>query len=109
MESDIKIIDPADVATLLKKSVRWVYNHGRELGAVRIGKTWFFTEEGLEHAFETQRQANLAGSGRFPRKVVPQAVSNSTRGRGVGGHKAEGANEPGADLPKNRHGLRRVF
>jgi hypothetical protein len=48
-------LTPATISEMLNMSIRWVYLHASELGASRIGKTWIFTQEGLEDALQKPR------------------------------------------------------
>jgi len=64
------VISPEEVATILRKSLSWVYAHASQLGASRIGGSLIFTREGLDYAFEKGK--NLASQGHGQRKKVHQ-------------------------------------
>jgi len=55
------------LANSLKVSPNWVRDHARELGGKKIGRLWFFTREGVDHA--------LQGKGRIPRQSYNQQES----------------------------------
>jgi hypothetical protein len=61
-ERMMTILQPTEIAKRLAKSKRWLYDHALELGAVRIGSSWFFTEGGLEDAFQGLR-SHIEGKG----------------------------------------------
>lgn len=46
------ILTVHDVSETLKKSEKWVYSHAVDLGGSRIGRSWFFTQMGVQHAIE---------------------------------------------------------
>ena len=68
------ILDAKEVASILKKAPKWVYNHADKLGGRKIGGSLFFTMEGVCNAI--QRQGRLARRGQGGREeggaeVVP--------------------------------------
>ena len=55
-EQGITVISPKDIAARLHKSLHWVYDHGFELGGIRIGGSWIFTEEALKVAIQSRQR-----------------------------------------------------
>lgn len=80
-----------EIAAKVKRSLKWTYAHARALGAVRIGGSWLFTEEGLEAAL--LRKMDAHGNETPPRRPVfpektkagPRAAGGSNR-HGLLGH-----------------------
>lgn len=61
------IIQVDQVASLLKKSESWCYQHASLLGAAKIGGSWFFRLSTLEKVLEeavSKQQGNGSGAGR---------------------------------------------
>ena len=52
----MEILTPKEVSKLLKKSVRWVYANGTDLGGVKIGGSWIFTQENFYDAIQRKKQ-----------------------------------------------------
>ncbi len=108
--SIIKLVTPGALARLLGKSQRWVYDHAEELGAVKVGKSWIFTKEGVANAFQAKGQPEMAGPGKVSGPQVSSGLPNEKRSRGLGSRKAQGTNAgSGADANADRHGLRRLL
>ncbi|MBW2307529.1 MAG: helix-turn-helix domain-containing protein [Deltaproteobacteria bacterium] len=68
------VLTPQEIARRLKKSVRWVYTHARELGAAKIGGSWIFTQEGLDDAI--QRGQEMAWDAHASRQKASSLISN---------------------------------
>ena len=58
------LITAKKVAKTLQKSLNWVYDHALDLGAKRIGGSWIFTKEGLDHAIQGKKRDDQGYSGR---------------------------------------------
>ena len=96
------VIIPRDISKRLKKSLRWVYAHALELGAVRIGGSVIFTEEALENAL--QRGESAQGSCYVERRKASAVMPDKERGRRMGGSEEEGA-QGERKAAAARHGL----
>ena len=64
------LIKPAEIAKILDRSLRWVYNNAYELGGIRIGGSWFFTKERFGSALSGQNQEWMARGGKTPTKEI---------------------------------------
>jgi hypothetical protein len=102
-------LDPKVLAARLGKSLRWVYDYATELGAVKVGRTWLFTEEGLRDAYQRQREKTLERSNQVSRKHLPGRLSDQKRGRKLGARKASGSGRSSEDADSDRHGLARLL
>ena len=60
----LSIISPHEIADLFGKSVSWVYRHTAELGAIKIGNSYVFTVEGLQHGIEKGKELASEGPGK---------------------------------------------
>ena len=100
---------PKKVAEKLQKSLSWVYAHAEELGGVRIGGSWFFTEEGLEVAFQIKRQEGLARTSTNSGKAVSGRFSHQASGRRLGSKKKTGITTRDPEQDPDRHGLGRFL
>jgi hypothetical protein len=61
-----ELISAAQVRKFLPASRKWIYAHGIELGGVKIGGKWFFTEQGVRDALQRRNEmasSNQAGRG----------------------------------------------
>lgn len=58
MKSDIAIgiLNAKEVAVMLKKAPKWVYNHADKLNGRKIGGSLFFTTEGVLDAIQRSRK-----------------------------------------------------
>ena len=72
-----EVLAPQEVATILNKSLRWVYKYGYDLGGVKIGGSWIFTKENLYNALQARKE--MAWGGYYPRPQVSKAFSNKER------------------------------
>ena len=59
------VLSVSTVAGIFGMSPRWVYNHVSELGGFRIGRSIFFTREGVQDAI--QRGQKVAGNAQIQR------------------------------------------
>jgi len=91
------------VAELLDTSEGWVYNHAQELGGVKIGGKWLFTERGLENALQVQdkrgNQAQRNGTGQEG-TIHTLRLSKTGRGNRMGSRDKE-------TLEERREGVKR--
>ncbi len=101
----VRFIQPDNLALKLGKSVKWVYQHGTELGGKRIGGSWFFTEEGLEHAILGQIEKTVARAGQMERGAPSGRLRYKEGRRGLGIRKAKATGKGGTDCDADRHGL----
>jgi|SRR5208283_4286008 len=99
------ILQPEEIAVRLKKSKRWVYDHGAALGGRKIGGSWFFTEEGLEHAILGQIEKTVARAGQMEWSATSVRLRHQERSRGLGIGKAKGAAQGVRENDADRHGL----
>ena len=83
------MLSAQEIADRFKKSVRWVYRHGFELGGFKIGGSWFFTERGLADAIQRGQKMEGKGYGQWP--TVHEIKRYQKRGRPVGSEKEERA------------------
>jgi hypothetical protein len=79
------VLTPEMVATRFRKSVKWVYNHAKELGGSKIGGSWFFTERGLSSAI--QRGQEVEGQGNGSGQKIHEVKKDSNRSLRVGSPK----------------------
>jgi hypothetical protein len=80
------VLDPKHISRLLNRSERWVYTHAHELGARRIGRTWIFTQEGLESAILRPENEEVDRHYQPARKTPPaEIIRNKTRSQGRSG------------------------
>ena len=100
--SENAFMNAREVASLLRRSEKWVYDHAGELGAAKIGGSIFFTEWGLEDAI--QRGQEVARSRHIRREKAPGTASNKACGWRVGKPETEGTKEGREDAAR-RHGL----
>jgi len=99
-------VDPKVIASRLGKSLRWIYDHAGELGAVKIGRLWVFTEEGLKDALQRRETGSMERSGQTTRAKVLPRLSDKARGRSLGSRETERA---GGGGEADRHGLRDIL
>jgi len=83
----VTILTPHQISTLLNKSIKWVYSNASSLGAVRIGGSWIFTEEGLNDAIKGAGYLDRPGHGARP-IMHKTRLSNQDRGQRLGSIKA---------------------
>ena len=95
---EITVIKPGEIAKHLNKSLQWVYHNAGALGAVRIGKSWIFTEEGLKNAIQGKREMESDSHESHPSLHVLKR--NKNRGAGMGKRKEKRIKEF-----QDRHGL----
>ena len=100
--SENAFMNAREVASRLRRSEKWVYDHAGELGAAKIGGTLFFTERGLEDAI--QRGQEVARGRHIRREKVPGTASNKACGWRVGKSETQG-DEEGREGAAKRHGL----
>jgi hypothetical protein len=98
----IQILKAHNISISLDKSVKWVYKHAEDLGGVKIGGSWFFTEEGLRDAL--QRRSKVARKGHDQRKTLHLLKGDQRRSKRMGGRPKEGGIE-GRAKAATRHGL----
>ena len=104
----LKVLHVRDLAARLKRSPKWVYAHGVELGGTRVGRSWIFTEEGLEIALLGQRQEPMARDRQMERTKIQKGVQSQTQCGRVGSADTErlaGTGDPEDTRDPNRHGL----
>lgn len=85
---NIKILTPREISRILGKSVRWVYDHAAELGGVKIGSSWIFTEGGLRDAL--QRGQEMARGRQIPRAEVHGIIRQKGRSNRLGASDKKG-------------------
>ena len=67
-----------DVAELMGKSLRWVYDHAPDLNGSKIGGSWFWTRQGVSDAI--QRGQELAGDAKVQRaKAKDETIREKIR------------------------------
>ena len=92
-----------DIATMLDMSERWVYDHWRELGGVKIGGTLFFSIEGVNNAL--QRKGQMESHTQIQRNKRPdKMVRDQKRSSGMGTAR-KGSIERERIATAQRHGL----
>lgn len=64
-----EILSVGTVAEYFNMSKRWVYNHAEDLGGFRIGRSIFFTWEGVQDAI--QRGQIVAGNSKAKGDETP--------------------------------------
>jgi hypothetical protein len=104
-----KLLKPSDIARQIGKSLRWVYDHGAELGGAKIGRVWIFTKEGFNDAYARQREKTLEGAGKVSTANLPGRLSYKERGHKLGAPKADGTGRVSEDADADRHGLARLL
>lgn len=100
--SENAFMNAREVASRLRRSEKWVYDHAGELGAAKIGGTLFFTERGLEDAI--QRGQEVARGRHIRREKVPGVAVDKACGWRVGKPETQRTEEGRQDAAK-RHGL----
>jgi hypothetical protein len=50
----MQIIPAKQVARIMGKNLNWIYANARQLGGLKIGGSWIFTQANLEHALNPQ-------------------------------------------------------
>jgi hypothetical protein len=101
----INILQPQAIADRLNKSKRWVYDNASALGGVKIGGSWIFTQEGLDHAIMGQAERNLESAGKVQRAEISGQLRNQKRSNRMGGQQAKGTIRRSKEDDHNRHGL----
>ena len=92
-----------DIAAMLDMSERWVYDHWRELGGVKIGGTLFFSIEGVNNTL--QRKGQMESHTQIQRNKRPdKMVRNQEGGLGMGTSR-KGSAEKDRIATAIRHGL----
>lgn len=104
-QESVRVVPPRTVASKLGKSLKWVYEHGAELGGRRIGGSWFFTEEGLEYAILGQIEKDVARTSQVARANAPRRLPHKERSRGLGSRKKKSASQGRGEYDADRHGL----
>jgi hypothetical protein len=87
----MNILTAKEISVLLKKSLKFVYVNAVELGGVKIGGSWIFTQEGFKNALQRGRQ--MAGKGNFQGRAVHKSTQNKKSRNSLGNRKAKGAQE----------------
>jgi hypothetical protein len=98
------ILHPKEVAAKLKKSLPWVYAHAPELGAVKIGGSWIFTQEGVEDAILRFQAEAMESCGKAQGQTLYPQVQKKARGFGVGSQYESQAEKSTKRLAR-KHGL----
>ena len=93
-------LTPKDISIILKKSPRWVYKHALELGGVQVGKSWFFTMEGLKNALQRQQEEQMERCRQAQQGSIYETIREKTRCESLGTRKKRKVVED-----YNRHGL----
>jgi len=88
-----------DIQNIFGMSKEWVYNNVRELGGFRIGRSWFFTQEGVQDAI--QRGQEMAGCGNSQRQKNNTLVRYKKSSGSMGDRRTGGT----VEREKARHGL----
>jgi hypothetical protein len=102
----LKLFKPKDISTILGMSIRWVYEHAKELGGFKLGGQLFFDQEGIENAI--QRGKEMAGKGYFPGRSLHLNPADKKRSQRLGNRKDKRA-EAGREEEAARHGLARFL
>ncbi|MDA3897182.1 MAG: hypothetical protein PF482_13675 [Desulfobacteraceae bacterium] len=95
-------ITAKDIATNLKKSVAWVYNHAHELGGAHIGGSWIFTEEAFINAIQARQE--MARSRQIQENPLSSINGNQARSYRMGNREKKGI-EKSREKAAKRHGL----
>lgn len=82
------VIEPKEIASMLHRSLSWVYAHAHELGGSYIGGSFIFTLEGLIDAYEAGKDLAGARKGK-PKDVHQGRLHNQERRCRVGKSEAE--------------------
>ena len=102
----VETIAPVEIAHKLGRSLKWVYDHARELGGVQIGRTWIFTREGLDRAILGRGSTEMEGARKAPGSKVSPGFRHKKRSGCVGkrnsGKTSEGI---GSTDDADRHGF----
>ena len=86
---DMGVLTAKKVGRRLRKSDSWVYDHAPDLGGVKIGGSWVFTEEGLSDAL--QRAGEVARQRHGGQAAKQQAVHQKGRSKEVGARRKKEA------------------
>ena len=103
-----KVLHVKDLARVLKKSPKWIYGNADRLGGARVGRSWVFTQEGLESALLGQGQTTVAGDSPIQRAEKEKSVQGQKGRHGVGSSATKRparTGEPEDLEDRNRHGL----
>ena len=71
----MNILAAKEISIHMKKSLKFVYANASELGGIKIGGSWIFTQEGLENALQRRRQ--MAGQGDIQRPTVHEPAQSN--------------------------------
>ena len=80
-EQWITVISPKDIAESIHKPLHWVYHHGFELGGIKIGGSWIFTEEAFKDAIQSRQRLQVESYKSGP--AVREVKTYQKRGHGV--------------------------
>ena len=72
-------------------SLKFVYSNASDLGGVKIGGSWIFTQEGLENAIS--RRIQMAGKSNISGSTAHKLAHNKKGGYRLGKLKTKGAKE----------------
>lgn len=92
------VMTPQKIATMLHKSVRWVYDNAADLGGVKIAGSWIFTEGGVLDALQDRQK--MAGRGKPKKLQRYKDISHQKRSTRLG---TKNYKDPVEKL--NRHGI----
>lgn len=98
------MLSAKEIANKLNKSVGWVYAHAAELGAVRIGGSWIFTERRLNHAILGCEEETVACSSDVGRETTSSHFPYKARGPVMGREEARRVAREREEAAR-RHGL----
>ena len=104
--SSKKILTAKDVASLIGKSISWVYEHAEALGGVKVGGTWLFPSEEMIHDCLFRKRQGLEV--RLPakqEKIHGNLVRNKKRSQESRSKKKTRTKESSDRGDTNRHGL----
>lgn len=82
-----RCLSAREVADYLQCDITTVYRNYRELGGIKLGKTYKFFEQGLLNALLQQTAREVAGTSEVRREEIPQTVRYETVGEILGNRK----------------------
>jgi hypothetical protein len=103
-----RVLHVKDLASIVQKSAKWLYQHAPQLGGKKFGGAWVFTKEGLESALLGQGSATVAGDSPIQKTKMEKSVQDQKGRHGVGSSVTKRPARTGhqqGDEDRNRHGL----
>lgn len=74
--TEFRFLTIDQICKMLDKKKSWVYDHAHDLGGIKIGGSWFFTEDNFRLAMATLKdQQERRRDSKLPRVIKTKAYT----------------------------------